>query len=55
MLEAAAVCSNPWSCEAGSLALQRSWLGLNVYSRVMASNLKMVFEKYVLSKAPGRR
>ncbi|KAL8830235.1 MAG: hypothetical protein Q9191_001549 [Dirinaria sp. TL-2023a] len=45
MLEAVVVCSNPWNLEAGSLALQRSWLGLHVYSRAMATNMKTLFEK----------
>ena len=46
MLKAAVVCSNPWNCEAGSLALQRSWLGLNVYSKTMGTNMKALFETY---------
>lgn len=45
MLEAVVVCSNPWNLEAGSLSLQRSWLGLHVYSRAMAANMKTLFEK----------
>ena len=40
LFEAAAVCSNPWNLETGSIALQSSWLGLEVYSRTMASNMK---------------
>ena len=48
MLKAAVVCSNPWNLETGSHALQRSWIGLHVYSRVMGGNMKKLFEKLVL-------
>lgn len=44
--KAAAVLSSPWNLEAGSLALQRTWIGLNVYSKAMGSNLKGLFERY---------
>ncbi|KAH6684132.1 Alpha/Beta hydrolase protein [Halenospora varia] len=40
LLKAVAVCSNPWNLEAGSLALQRTWLGREVYSKTMGSNMK---------------
>ncbi|KAI9841043.1 MAG: hypothetical protein M1838_003793 [Thelocarpon superellum] len=43
-LRAAVVCSNPWNLEAGSDALKSSWLGLEVYSRVMANNMKRLVE-----------
>jgi len=45
MLDAAVVCSNPWNLEAGSLALQRTWLGLEVYSKTMGGNMKRLFEQ----------
>ena len=45
--KAAVALSNPWNLEASSIALQRSWMGLNVYSRAMASNLKKLFERHV--------
>jgi uncharacterized protein len=53
-LKAAMVLSNPWNLEVGSLALQRSFLGLNVYSRAMGSNMKKLFEAHVeqISKNP---
>ncbi|KAF4628071.1 hypothetical protein G7Y89_g10080 [Cudoniella acicularis] len=44
MLKAAVVCSNPWNLEAGSLALQRTWLGREVYSKTMGSNMKRLIE-----------
>ncbi|KAI9878744.1 MAG: hypothetical protein M1830_010650 [Pleopsidium flavum] len=46
-LKAAVVCSNPWNLEVGSLALQRSWLGLEVYSKTMGNNMKKLFESHV--------
>ena len=45
LLEAAIVVSNPWSLDVGSLALQRTWLGLNVYSSVMGNNMKQLVEQ----------
>ncbi|KAJ9622449.1 hypothetical protein H2203_006671 [Taxawa tesnikishii (nom. ined.)] len=45
-LQAAVVCSNPWKLEVSSLALQRTWLGLEVYSKVMGSNMKKLFERH---------
>jgi predicted alpha/beta-fold hydrolase len=44
-LQAAVICSNPWKLEVASIALQRSWLGLNVYSKAMGSSLKKLFEQ----------
>ncbi|KAI9812086.1 MAG: hypothetical protein M1826_002961 [Phylliscum demangeonii] len=44
VLKGAAVCSNPWNLEVGSLALQRTWLGRELYSRVMADGLKRLIE-----------
>lgn len=46
-LSGSVVCSNPWNLEAGSLALQRTWLGLEVYSKTMGGNMKKLFETYV--------
>ncbi|MCJ1337040.1 hypothetical protein MMC09_002319 [Bachmanniomyces sp. S44760] len=55
LLKAAVICSNPWNLEAGSLALRRSWLGLNLYSKTMGTNLKALFETHVdeMSKNPN--
>ncbi|KAJ9641975.1 hypothetical protein H2201_004509 [Coniosporium apollinis] len=46
-LSGSVVCSNPWNLEAGSLALQRTWLGLEVYSKTMGGNMKKLFETHV--------
>lgn len=45
-LKAAVVCSNPWNLEAGSLALQRTWLGMEVYSKTMGTSMKRLFERF---------
>lgn len=37
------VISNPWNLDVGSVALQSSWLGLEVYSKTMGSNMKKLF------------
>lgn len=49
MLHAAVVCSNPWNLEAGNLALQRTWLGSEVYLKTMGSSMKRLFEESELS------
>lgn len=49
MLNAAVVCSNPWNLEAGNLALQRTWLGSEVYSKTMGTSMKKLFEELDLS------
>jgi len=44
MLKAAVVCSNPWNLDAGSLALQRTWIGREIYSKTIGSNMKRLIE-----------
>lgn len=53
-LKAAMVLSNPWNLDVSALALQRSFIGLNVYSRAMGTNMKKLFEMHVdqISKNP---
>jgi predicted alpha/beta-fold hydrolase len=46
VLNAAVACSNPWNLEVCNTELQRSWLGLHVYSRTMGSNLMKLFEQH---------
>ena len=46
-LKAAVICSNPWNLEAGSLSLQRRWLGLHVYSRAMGTNMKKLVKTHI--------
>lgn len=46
-LKAAMVLSNPWNLDVSSLALQRTALGLHLYSRIMAQNMKNLFETHV--------
>ncbi|KAI9786883.1 MAG: hypothetical protein M1839_005114 [Geoglossum umbratile] len=54
VLRAAVVCGSPWNLETSSLALQRTWMGLGIYSRAMGSNMKKLFELHVeeISKNP---
>jgi predicted alpha/beta-fold hydrolase len=40
LLKAAVVCSNPWNLDIGSNALQRTWLGREIYSKTMGNNMK---------------
>jgi len=35
-----------WNLDAGSLALQRTWLGREVYSKTMGGNMKKLIEKH---------
>ncbi|PVH81676.1 AB-hydrolase YheT [Cadophora sp. DSE1049] len=45
-LKSAVVCSNPWNLDAGSLALQRTWLGREIYSKTMGANMKKLIERH---------
>ncbi|KAJ5046658.1 uncharacterized protein L3040_003892 [Drepanopeziza brunnea f. sp. 'multigermtubi'] len=45
-LKSAVICSNPWNLDAGSLALQRTWLGREIYSKTMGSNMKKLIERH---------
>ncbi|KAI9746470.1 MAG: hypothetical protein M1818_000183 [Claussenomyces sp. TS43310] len=53
-LKAAVVVSNPWNLDAGNHALQRTWLGREVYSKTMGGNLKslVALHKDQLKKNP---
>jgi predicted alpha/beta-fold hydrolase len=55
VLRAAVACSNPWNLEVCNVELQRSWLGLHVYSRTMGKNLMKLFEQHreQILKNPG--
>ncbi|KAK3115079.1 hypothetical protein LTR53_005945 [Teratosphaeriaceae sp. CCFEE 6253] len=46
LLSAAVVVSNPWKLEVSSLALQRSWVGMNVYSAAMGKNMRALFDTH---------
>ncbi|RMZ72797.1 alpha beta fold family [Pyrenophora seminiperda CCB06] len=54
-LRAAVSCSNPWNLEVCNVQLQRTWLGLNVYSRTMGKNLMGLFHRHrdQITQAPG--
>lgn len=53
-LKAAVICASPWNLELGSVNLQRSFLGLEVYSKTMGGSMKRLFEQHVeqISKNP---
>ncbi|GAB7327072.1 hypothetical protein MBLNU13_g10999t1 [Cladosporium sp. NU13] len=55
LLSAALIISNPWKLEVASLSLQRSWLGMNVYSKAMGKSMRGLFdlhaEQVTLNKA----
>ncbi|THC91922.1 hypothetical protein EYZ11_008608 [Aspergillus tanneri] len=53
-LKAAVLCASPWNLEVGSVNLQSTWMGLEVYSKVMGSSMKQLFEQHVeeVSKNP---
>ncbi|KAE8144971.1 Alpha/Beta hydrolase protein [Aspergillus avenaceus] len=46
-LKAAVLCASPWNLEVSSVNLQSSWIGLKVYSKVMGSSMKQLFEHHV--------
>ncbi|KAH7089803.1 medium-chain fatty acid ethyl ester synthase/esteras-like protein 1 [Paraphoma chrysanthemicola] len=46
ILRAAVACSNPWNLEICNVALQSTWLGLEVYCRTMGQNMKGLFEQH---------
>lgn len=46
MLKAAVVCANPWNLDTSSLALQRTWLGREIYSKTMGRNMKRLVERH---------
>lgn len=53
-IRAAAVCSSPWKLEVSSMALNRTFIGREIYSRVMGTNLKKLVDahKDVLKEDP---
>lgn len=44
-LDAAIVVSNPWNLEVSSLALKRTWLGMEVYMAAMGKSMFKLFER----------
>ncbi|RKF76829.1 putative esterase [Golovinomyces cichoracearum] len=54
VFKAAVVISNPWALEIGSVALQRTWMGREIYSKTMGANLRRLIELHhdQLSKNP---
>ncbi|TID20296.1 alpha/beta fold family hydrolase [Venturia nashicola] len=55
-LDAALVVSNPWNLEVSNLILQSTYLGLNVYSKIMADSMRQLFmrnQKEITSQIPA--
>jgi len=44
--KAAVALSCPWSLDVSNLSLQRTWLGREIYSRAMGTNLKRLYNKH---------
>lgn len=57
ILKAAIACSNPWNLEISHKGLVNSFIGLNVYSRVMGNNLKRLYgqHKEQVLQIPGMK
>ncbi|KKY21976.1 putative alpha beta fold family [Phaeomoniella chlamydospora] len=45
-LQAALIISSPFNLEAASLSLQSTFVGLNIYSRAMGSNMKKLIDRH---------
>lgn len=43
-LKGAVIVSNPWKLEVSSLALQRTYIGLNLYSKTMGTSMRKLFD-----------
>ncbi|EMC96169.1 hypothetical protein BAUCODRAFT_465314 [Baudoinia panamericana UAMH 10762] len=46
LLSAAVVVSNPWKLEVSSLALQRTWIGMEIYSATMGKHMRTLFQTH---------
>ncbi|PKY06849.1 AB-hydrolase YheT [Aspergillus campestris IBT 28561] len=53
-LKAAVLCASPWNLDVSSSNLQNTVMGLHVYSKVMGTSMKALFEQHVeeISKNP---
>ncbi|KAL4872021.1 hypothetical protein BDV12DRAFT_162880 [Aspergillus spectabilis] len=45
-LKAAVICASPWNLEISNVALQSTFMGLEVYSKVMGTSMKQLFEQH---------
>ncbi|KAJ5902511.1 hypothetical protein N7495_003039 [Penicillium taxi] len=46
-LKGAVLCASPWNLDIGNVALQRTWIGREVYSKTMGTSMKKLFEQHV--------
>lgn len=54
-LKAAVFCANPWNIEICSVNLQKSLIGLEIYSKAIGTSTRRLFEQYVLIFRPALR
>ncbi|CAG8165466.1 unnamed protein product [Penicillium salamii] len=54
LLNSAVICASPWNLTVSNIKLQDTWIGKNVYSKAMGTNMKKLFEQHVdqVSKNP---
>ncbi|KAL4780541.1 Alpha/Beta hydrolase protein [Aspergillus varians] len=45
-LKAAVICASPWNLEISSVNMQSTFMGLEVYSKVMGTSMKQLFEQH---------
>ncbi|KAL4877699.1 Alpha/Beta hydrolase protein [Aspergillus karnatakaensis] len=45
-LKAAVICASPWNLEISNVILQSTFMGLKVYSKVMGTSMKQLFEHH---------
>jgi predicted alpha/beta-fold hydrolase len=45
-LDACVAISNPWNLDVSNAVLKSSWLGLNVYQRVMGTSMRSLWETH---------
>jgi uncharacterized protein len=55
MLRAAVIVSSPWNLDAGNRALQRTWIGREIYSKTMGTNMKKLIDFHYDQVSKGSR
>lgn len=55
MLRAAVIVSSPWNLDAGNRALQRTWIGREIYSKTMGTNMKKLIDLHYDQVSKGSR
>jgi predicted alpha/beta-fold hydrolase len=55
MLRAAVIVSSPWNLDAGNRALQRTWIGREIYSKTMGTNMKKLIDLHYDQVSKGSK